>query len=62
MGLLKRKPVLKCEYCRDSDRRHMEEKGVRVRILPSWPYMSVNAGDGVVLFDIKYCPKCGRKL
>lgn len=62
MGLVKRKPILKCPYCRDENRRHVEHHGSRMRILPSWPFLSVNVGDDVHLFDIRFCPMCGREL
>lgn len=62
MGLFKRKPVLKCPYCREENREHFVSGSVRVRVLPSWPYLSVNIGGRNALFEINYCPFCGRKM
>lgn len=64
MGLVSRKSVLSCPHCRERNREHISVDGVKLRVLPSWPYLSVCgvAGQKDVLVEITHCPWCGRAL
>lgn len=65
MAIHKRKPLLKreCPYCKEDDRRTILcRSGSAVKIIPYMRMAIVMHEYFSDQFDLKYCPKCGRKL